>query len=65
MSPLKLAKRLRAGEALFFCDSTLSYANGKFLETSMGYDGHYGHGFYDTRPSWRAVRQWLKNGAYR
>jgi hypothetical protein len=65
-SPLQLAKRLRAGESLSFFDSMLVFRDGRFTETSMAYSTYAeSHEFRDVRASWRDVRKWLKNGAYR
>lgn len=61
----QLAARLRDGQVLSHCDSTLTFSDGTFCETSMGYDGRSGHMFSSTRPSFLQVKRWLKSGAYR
>jgi hypothetical protein len=66
LSPLQLAKSLRAGNTLSFCDSTLSFSEGRVEETHMGYDTYVEtHTFHTVRLDWRKVRRWLKSGAYR
>lgn len=58
-----LAAKLRKGEILSYLDSIIGFKDGRFSETSMGYDGE-GHYFGVTHPSWLKIRHFLRNGNY-
>ena len=60
-----LAKKLRKGESLNYCDSTIQWDGKQFTETHLGVDPYSGHFFHTSRIDWQTVLNLLKTVPYR
>lgn len=60
-----LAKKLRNGTPISFCDHTIALRDGKVIESAMVYNAFVGHDFADTQLNFGDIRRALLCGAFR
>lgn len=60
-----LAKKLRNGKPISFCDHTIALCDGKVIESAMVYNPFVGHDFADTQLKFGEIRRVLLCGAFR
>lgn len=59
-----LARRLRQGSTISFCDHTLVVEAGKVVETFTVYDMHEGHYFASISLTFSQIRRALVSGCF-